>query len=232
MTHKGDSSIYLATYVVVALALPVASLRWLRVCQREHYMGGYTTRFALRWWLGSTSTNLVAVCLALVSALAATWIPALALVTAGLVVVAPIGLGLRGRTSKLVFTGRLKRLAAVVAFDLLLFVAAFWFLPFGMTLLALTGLAIPLLVDLYAGLIAPVEKSMSRRFVGEAQYKLGQIRPVVIAVTGSYGKTTAKEYIRHLLSGTYRVVASPASFNNQLGLARTVNEHLTPAPRY
>lgn len=228
MTHKGDPWIYLATYVVAATALPVASLRWLRVCQREHYMGGYTTRFALRWWLGSTPGNLAVVTLAVVSALGATWIPALALLTAGLAVVAPFGLGLKGRTSKLVFTGRLKRLAALVALDLALFAVVFWFLPFGMTLLALTGLAIPLLVDLYAGLIAPVEKSMSRRFVGDAQHKLGQIRPVVIAVTGSYGKTTAKEYIRHLLGGTYRVVASPASFNNQLGLARTVNEHLTP----
>lgn len=228
MTHKGDPWIYLATYAVIALALPVASLRWMRVCQREHYMGGYTTRFALRWWLGSTPGNFVAFALALVSGIAATWIPVLALVTAGLVVVAPFGLGLKGRTSKLVFTGRLKRLAALVAFDLALFVVVFWFLPFGMTLVALTGLAIPLLVDLYAGLMAPVEKSMARRFVGEAQHKLGQVRPVVIAVTGSYGKTTVKEYIKHLLSGTHRVVASPASFNNQLGLARTVNEHLTP----
>lgn len=228
MTHKGDPWIYLATYVVVALVLPLAALRWLRVCQREHYMGGYTTRFALRWWLGSTPGNLFAVALAFVSALAATWIPAVALVAAGLLVVAPFGLGLKGRTSKLVLTGRLRRLAALVAIDLALFAVAFWFLPFGLSLLALTGLAIPVFVDLYAGLMAPVEKSMSRRFIGEAQHKFGQIRPVVIAVTGSYGKTTAKEYIKHLLSGTYRVVASPASFNNQLGLARTVNEHLTP----
>lgn len=228
MTHKGDLLTYLAIHVSVALALPVASLRWLRVCQREHYLGGYTTRFAARWWLGSTPANRLAVGLALFSALAAAWLPALALVTAAFVIAAPFGLGLRGRSSKLVFTGRLKRLAALVFFDLALFAVVFWFLPFGITLLALSGLAIPLLVDLYAGLIAPVEKSMSRRFVAEAQRKLGEIRPVVIAITGSYGKTTTKEYIRHLLSGTYRVVASPASFNNELGLARTVNEYLTP----
>ncbi|RIK06075.1 MAG: hypothetical protein DCC49_11805 [Acidobacteria bacterium] len=227
MTHKGDPSVYLATYVLVALALPIASLRWLRVCQREHYMGGYTTRFAIRWWLGSSPANLVALLVAAMAALAAVWTPVSALVTAGLVVVAPLGLGIRGRTSKLVFTGRLRRLAAPVIFDLLIFVAAFWFLPFGMTFLALSGLTIPLLVDLYAGLIAPVERKLSQRFIGEAQHKLRQVRPLVVGVTGSYGKTTAKEYIRHLLSGTYRVVASPASFNNQLGLARTVNEHLT-----
>ena len=27
-----------------------AGLRWLRVAQREHYLAGSTTRFAVRWW--------------------------------------------------------------------------------------------------------------------------------------------------------------------------------------
>ena len=51
--------------------------------------------------------------------------------------------------------------------------------------------------------------------------------PVVVGITGSYGKTSTKWYVRDLVSGTRRVVASPASFNNRLGLARAINETLT-----
>src|SRR5690606_31797684 len=41
------------TPLLVGLAVVaggVAALRWLRVAQREHYLPGTVTRFALRWW--------------------------------------------------------------------------------------------------------------------------------------------------------------------------------------
>jgi UDP-N-acetylmuramoyl-tripeptide--D-alanyl-D-alanine ligase len=50
----------------------------------------------------------------------------------------------------------------------------------------------------------------------------------VVAITGSYGKTTTKQYVHHLLSKSVRTVASPASFNNRMGLARAINDHLVP----
>jgi len=54
------------------------------------------------------------------------------------------------------------------------------------------------------------------------------VDPTVVAITGSYGKTSTKGYVAHLLGATKNVVASPASFNNRAGLARTINEHLAP----
>ncbi len=47
-----------------------------------------------------------------------------------------------------------------------------------------------------------------------------------MAITGSYGKTSTKGYVAHLVGASRAVVASPASFNNRAGLARAVNEHL------
>jgi UDP-N-acetylmuramoyl-tripeptide--D-alanyl-D-alanine ligase len=64
--------------------------------------------------------------------------------------------------------------------------------------------------------------------VEKAAAKLRAVAPEVVAITGSYGKTTTKAYVAHLLSGRRRVVASPASFNNRMGLARAINENLTP----
>ena len=52
--------------------------------------------------------------------------------------------------------------------------------------------------------------------------------PTVIGITGSYGKTSTKGYVTHLVGGAKQVVASPASFNNRAGLSRAVNEHLVP----
>jgi UDP-N-acetylmuramoyl-tripeptide--D-alanyl-D-alanine ligase len=54
------------------------------------------------------------------------------------------------------------------------------------------------------------------------------VHPTVVAITGSYGKTSTKGYVAHVLSGSYSVVASPASFNNLLGLSKAVNDRVVP----
>jgi UDP-N-acetylmuramoyl-tripeptide--D-alanyl-D-alanine ligase len=87
---------------------------------------------------------------------------------------------------------------------------------------------VPVLMDGAAQIMRPVEARLARRYRTAAQATLGQVAPRVIAVTGSYGKTSTKNHIFDLLSGTFSVVASPASFNNDAGLCRTVNEHLSP----
>jgi UDP-N-acetylmuramoyl-tripeptide--D-alanyl-D-alanine ligase len=68
---------------------------------------------------------------------------------------------------------------------------------------------------------------MLRPFVDRAARRLQSVSPRVVAITGSYGKTTTKGYVAHLASGSLSVVASPKSFNNLAGLARAVNDHLT-----
>ena len=44
----------------------------------------------------------------------------------------------------------------------------------------------------------------------------------VIAVTGSVGKTTTKEFLYTILSGRYSVSRNPKSFNSQVGLASSI----------
>jgi UDP-N-acetylmuramoyl-tripeptide--D-alanyl-D-alanine ligase len=83
-------------------------------------------------------------------------------------------------------------------------------------------------VDLALAALAPLERRMGDQWVDKAAAKLRAVGPRVVAITGSYGKTTTKHYVAHLLSGSRRVVATPASFNNRMGLARAINENLTP----
>ena len=98
--------------------------------------------------------------------------------------------------------------------------------------LIVLGLGLPLLclahVVAWANwLLRPYEKGVQRYFLRRAQKVLNR-RPdlIKIGVTGSYGKTSVKNILAQLLSVKYRVVASPASYNTPMGLARTVNENL------
>ncbi|HCB34287.1 MAG TPA: hypothetical protein DEP69_03755, partial [Acidimicrobiaceae bacterium] len=91
---------------------------------------------------------------------------------------------------------------------------------------AATVLLAPAVVDLALLATTPIERMLSRRWTARAVARLEAVDPLRVAVTGSFGKTTVKGYLRHLLTGTRTVVASPASFNNTAGLCRAVNEHL------
>ncbi|MEY5017957.1 MAG: hypothetical protein RL431_1006 [Actinomycetota bacterium] len=86
----------------------------------------------------------------------------------------------------------------------------------------------PMITDLALLVMKPVEKALSRKWLVAAQKKIKQVRPTVVAITGSYGKTSTKGYVTHLLQAQFSVVPSPASFNNLLGLSRAVNDKLTP----
>ncbi len=219
-----------AGYACLAPAAGLGGLRWLRVAQREHYVAGSVTRFAWRWW-GRVPGN-AALGVAGVAGAAATgtwrW-PAL--VTAAAVAVGPLGLGLRGRTGRLRWTRRCGVLAvasAVLAATVVVAVALGVGEGAGLVAAATLAAAVPLVVD--AGLLAlePVEDRVAGRYVERARARLQRVRPSVVAITGSYGKTTTKGYVAHLLDARFQVLASPRSFNNRGGLSRTVNELLVP----
>ncbi len=216
--------------VFAALATLVAGLRWLRVAQREHYLAGSCSRTAVRWWRLSENLALLAVTVVLGAAGLAfdetggtvSAVAAVVAATAG-----PLGLGLRGRTSRLAWTRRLVRLAlvtggSVVAGALLLWWAGGDEWSFLLPLLA------PGLSDLALLLIDPIESRLGNRWVEKAASVLARSGARTVAITGSYGKTSTKMVLAHLLSGVAATVASPASFNNRLGLARAINEHVGP----
>ena len=60
--------------IVSALALAAAIVgapRWPRIAQREHYIAGSVTRFALRWWLSSPQNQIIGG--ALLASICAAW---------------------------------------------------------------------------------------------------------------------------------------------------------------
>jgi UDP-N-acetylmuramoyl-tripeptide--D-alanyl-D-alanine ligase len=210
-----------------ALALFPAGARWLRVSQREHYLAGSTTRFAWRWW----GRRLLAPVMAVV-ALAGTGVafayPIVAVAPAAIVVLGPPSLGVRGRSAPLTFTRRLRFLAALWLVLQALVIGVGLLVHHAAAFAALGACAVPVLVDVAAGLLGPVERRLVTPYVTAAQTRLAQVAPTVVAITGSFGKTSTKQHVAYLLAGSRAVVASPASFNNRAGLARAVNEQLLP----
>ena len=210
---------------VCAAASVLAGLRWLRVAQREHYLADAASRFALRWWASSAENVLLVAVAAVGIVLASRW-PVAAFATAAVVAVGPLGLGARGRTAPLAWTRRLKTLAVVWAVLEAAALVGGVLGGVGPVVAAAAALAVPAFVDVACALTGPFERRLAGRYVRRAAGRLARVRPRVVAITGSYGKTSTKGYVAHLLSGSMTVVASPASFNNRAGLARTVNEHL------
>jgi UDP-N-acetylmuramoyl-tripeptide--D-alanyl-D-alanine ligase len=210
---------------VCGVAIAVAGPRWLRVAQREHYLVDATSRFALRWWT-IVPLNLAGLVVAVAGLLLSSRWPAGAFATAVVVAAGPVGLSWRGRTAPLAWTRRLRTLAAVWAGLEVVAVAGGAVAGQGPVAAAAAALAVPALVDLACAVTAPIERRLARSHVARAAARLRRVAPTVVAITGSFGKTSTKGYVAHLVTGTRSVVASPASFNNRAGLARAVNEHL------
>ncbi len=219
-----------ATLGALALASGAALVRFLRVAQREHYLAGSATRFALRWWrLLWLNAGLTLLACAGAGASFAT--PPGAIATAVCIGVGPVGLGLRGRTSPLKWTRRMKSLAGLSASatGAVFMVGAFaGGLAGAVRAGALAAVGVPVIVDLSLACAAPIERRVASRFVATASRRLASVRPKVVAITGSYGKTSTKGYVAHLVARRFSVLASPRSFNNRAGLSRTVNELLVP----
>ncbi len=238
--------------VLAALGLGLAygaqMARWLRVLQREDYEPGSMYRFWRRWtWPPrgvagaaaprSSPGNWTALVLwitlpvALVVALAAklTVIVVIDSLLYGLT--CPWGLSPRGRTGALKWTRRLRTLALVTLLLSVLFILVGTGVHEKLLFAALVVWLVPLLVALSAGVLAPYESRLAARFVQQARQRLDRVHPTVVAITGSYGKTSTKNHVADLLASDGGVVATPKSFNNRAGLSRAINENLNDDTR-
>ncbi|MDO9206806.1 MAG: UDP-N-acetylmuramoyl-tripeptide--D-alanyl-D-alanine ligase [Sulfuricurvum sp.] len=122
---------------------------------------------------------------------------------------------------KLVLTWRVKR------FLILLFTISFFLnVIFTLTDLSGTYSVFAPLVLTYA-LSWATEKFLFEAYKREAKKKIASMPNLtIICVTGSYGKTSMKNFIAQILSTKFNVYATPRSVNTLGGIIRDVNESL------
>lgn len=69
------------------------------------------------------------------------------------------------------------------------------------------------------------ETPKNKSYIKKAKAKLAAADIKVIGITGSYGKTSAKQILSSILSEKYRVLSTPRSHNTPLGVSLTVNNN-------
>jgi UDP-N-acetylmuramoyl-tripeptide--D-alanyl-D-alanine ligase len=101
--------------------------------------------------------------------------------------------------------------------------AIWWIVPVQLVPLALVGANL---------LLAPLEARTQHRYWNEAHDRLRRLDPLVIAVTGSFGKTSVKHILGHILETAAPTLVTPGSVNTAMGIARVIRERLQPHHRY
>lgn len=72
-------------------------------------------------------------------------------------------------------------------------------------------------------LINPIDGFLKKRLVKHAKIKLNKYDQLkIIGIAGSYGKTTAKEFVYAALNGQTRVLKTPENINTPVGIARLI----------
>ena len=238
-----------ATLVALGLTLRqlVANLHSL---QQDDYSNLRFTAWLVaspgRWLHGPIALVYVAGAVAQV-ALSAASLPLLAPTLASIAAIAATVASPKQPPSKkpLVYTGRARRLLIVSAalaalfFAIGLLVIAHVATAAGLAASTAPGLTVLVMalvsvhsapfVSMLANLcLWPVQAAINWTYRIRARRKLDRVKPLVIGITGSYGKTSTKYFTEALMESRYRVLKTRASFNTILGICRAVNEELGP----
>ena len=62
------------------------------------------------------------------------------------------------------------------------------------------------------------------KFIESQSNKLKELNPIVIGITGSYGKTSCKKILEHFLKDDCNVISTDKNYNTPMGIAMTVNK--------
>lgn len=98
----------------------------------------------------------------------------------------------------------------------------------GLAAALLLPLAAPVIMLLSRFIMEPVEALIRRWYLRDAHSKLAGLQPIVVGITGSYGKTSTKFFVAHLLESRYRVLMTPESYNTAMGICRVIRGELGP----
>jgi len=138
----------------------------------------------------------------------------------------------------LVMTARMRRLLIAGGFLAVILAAGL-----ALGIVALHPVLSVLLVLIAAGLVTslseillvaanvvtkPAEAQIRRHYLTLARRRLAVVDPLVVAVVGSFGKTSTKHILAQLLQPSVTTLPTRKSFNTLMGVSRVINEDLMP----
>lgn len=131
---------------------------------------------------------------------------------------------LTSKTALLIAAGLLMEAALVFLVSRLtddIMVAAFYYLIF--------DILTPLLISIVVLLFQPLAVWQRNKIIARATAKRGKFKDLtVIGITGSYGKTSTKEFLYAILSEKFRVLATKEHQNSEVGVSQCILNELSP----
>lgn len=92
---------------------------------------------------------------------------------------------------------------------------------------------LPFLLVLVNQLLKPKEMALQQFYIKEAKELLKKINPYVVGITGSYGKTSSKDIVSHLLNGAIAPTFWPVKgVNTEMGITREIRSRLKKGHRF
>lgn len=130
---------------------------------------------------------------------------------------------------KLVISNKIIALLVVTLFWQIVVALIFYSLTQSIIIFLLAFILIQLLTPIFIMMadlsLDPLENYLKNKVLRKAEVKLKKLPNLkVVAITGSFGKTSTKDILYTLLFKKYYVVKTPKSFNTPLGIAQTVLE--------
>jgi UDP-N-acetylmuramoyl-tripeptide--D-alanyl-D-alanine ligase len=221
------------------------TLRFLQFFQQEEYE---TQRFLLWWWkTKSYETRLSRV--ALIASVALGCMATFGLEPMWLAtIVCAFGVVLFGATLKMApskkplkVTARIQRLIALTVLlqggwnmlvgSLLDPESALGGMLCGLLFVAQLQL-VPFFIVLANALAYPIEELIRWSYLRSARKHLQSCSPVIVGITGSYGKTSTKHLVAQVLRTQAPTLITPGSVNTLMGVTRVIREDLLPDHRY
>lgn len=230
--------ISVALIALAAIQTAVISIPMLKVIQ----LSGYKARGVFGWWkstdydvlvrysalmLFSFITEIIYIACFNSFEWARSCAVAFYCIFATVFAVAALG---KSGANKIKFTGRMIRLFVLDCILIAVLGAgvawATYYSVYCQTLSAALAILTPFVALLANAVMRPLEKLNNGKYVRRAKNKLNVKRPIVIGITGSYGKTTAKSLLKSMLDKKYTVLATQGSYNTPMGVCKTVNNFL------
>ena len=130
----------------------------------------------------------------------------------------------------LVYTARAKRLFSTTltcqAFIAVLIALTFSNFQWRLSAFLFCELTVPVLV-ICSNLILPLEFTINNAYLRDAKKRIRNLKPKIIGITGSYGKTSTKYILNQILSKKYSVLMTPNSYNTPMGICKVIRGELT-----
>lgn len=84
----------------------------------------------------------------------------------------------------------------------------------------------PFILSLLNLLIYPFEILINNNYFNDAIRIINEYKPLIIGVTGSYGKTSTKYFIYELIKDKFKTQMTPESYNTAMGITKFIRENL------